>query len=309
MPHHSRRDFLATTTGAVFAGALLPRLSAADSPRSHFKVGLATLSFLRTFRAGEIGIYDFFKLAREDLGIGILDFKQNVLGVPSLAVVDRLNLEREKYDCRIDYLLAGDEGRLASRDADERARSLEYHDKWFPIARDLGCKAIRADWHGPDTGAGTITDKERVRAVIERSVPVFKTLCERAARYGLGIRLENHGGISGYPEVLLELLEKVNAPNLATFVDFGNFPKDVDKYAAVDQMMPTVDMVTAKCYDFDEKGEEKYTDFERMFKIIFDKHHFKGNIHIEWEGKRMTDMEGVEACLALLRRLRGDDVK
>ena len=139
-------------------------------------------------------------------------------------------------------------------------------------------------------------------------MPVFKEICARADHYGLGIRLENHGGISGYPDVLLELIDKVGAPNLKTFIDFGNFPRDLDKYAAVDQMMPSVDMVSAKCYDFNEKGEETHTDFERMFEIIFDKHHFKGNVHIEWEGKRMSDHDGVAACLALLKKLRGDRV-
>lgn len=100
-------------------------------------------------------------------------------------------------------------------------------------------------------------------------------------------------------------MEKVGRDNFGTLPDFGNFPKEVDRYDAVDRMMPHAKAVSAKCYDFDEAGNETKIDFERMIRIVVDEHDYHGWIGIEYEGNRLSEPEGILACKALLERLRG----
>ncbi|MBI3877834.1 MAG: sugar phosphate isomerase/epimerase, partial [Verrucomicrobia bacterium] len=99
---------------------------------------------------------------------------------------------------------------------------------------------------------------------------------------------------------------KVDHPRFGTLPDFGNFPDDVDRYDAVDKMMPYAKAVSAKCYDFDDKtGNETKLDFPRLIANVVDKHGYHGNLGIEYEGDRMKEFDGVKACKKLLERLRG----
>jgi L-ribulose-5-phosphate 3-epimerase len=306
MHQSNRREFIQTTSTALLGLSIASGAYAAkqSEPRSAFKIGLATNSFKIPFRKREITIYDLFRIAREEYDIGLVDFKTTMLGVPDLSMVNRLNKEAQKYKVEIPYILVAGDGYFGGREEKTRRQAFEYHSKWFPIARDLGCKYIRVDWRGTGTKASTARDPERLRQVIKRTAPGMRELAEMGEKYGVGIALENHMGLSGFPKILLSLVKAIGADNLRTFLDFGNFEKGINRYEGTDMMMPTTEMVCAKCHDFDDKGNETRTDYERMFQIIFDKHHFKGNIHIEYEGKKTPPKEGVHMCVQLLNRLR-----
>jgi sugar phosphate isomerase/epimerase len=70
-------------------------------------------------------------------------------------------------------------------------------------------------------------------------------------------------------------------------------------------MMPWAKGVSAKCYDFDDKGEETTIDFHKMMKIVVDAG-YHGHLGIEYEGPRMSEHDGVEAMKKLLERVRGE---
>ena len=106
--------------------------------------------------------------------------------------------------------------------------------------------------------------------------------------------------------MLLDLIQRVDAPNFGTLPDFGNFPPDVDRYDAVDKMMPYAKALSAKCERFDDNGNETTTDFERMLQICVDKHGYDGYIGIEYNAmSRAPEIDSVRACRDLLLRLRG----
>jgi sugar phosphate isomerase/epimerase len=86
-------------------------------------------------------------------------------------------------------------------------------------------------------------------------------------------------------------MKAVNSPNFGTLPDFGNFPKADGKYAidiydAIERMMPYAKGVSAKSYDFDEKGNETTLDFARIMKIVT-KAGYHGFVGIEYEGGRL----------------------
>jgi sugar phosphate isomerase/epimerase len=128
-------------------------------------------------------------------------------------------------------------------------------------------------------------------------------LIEYADAAGINVLIENHWGLSSDPDWLMPLIEKVNHPRFGTLPDFGNFPDEIDRYDAVQRMMPRALAVSAKCYDFDDNGDETKVDFARMMGIVLDAG-YSGYVGIEYEGERLPEREGIEACKKLLERFQ-----
>jgi hypothetical protein len=66
-------------------------------------------------------------------------------------------------------------------------------------------------------------------------------------------------------------------------------------------MMPRALAVSAKCYDFDDAGNETKVDYDRMMKIVLDAG-YSGYVGIEYEGERLSERDGIIACKKLLER-------
>jgi sugar phosphate isomerase/epimerase len=96
-------------------------------------------------------------------------------------------------------------------------------------------------------------------------------------------------------------MKAVNLPNCGTLPDFGNFPKEVDRYEAVRKMMPYAKGVSFKCVDFAPDGRESTYDIDRMMKIVGDAG-YKGWVGIEYEGNRLTEFEGIQGGKRCLER-------
>jgi sugar phosphate isomerase/epimerase len=78
------------------------------------------------------------------------------------------------------------------------------------------------------TGKGFAAGKDRVQNAIE----ALKVCCDYAGEKGIFIGVENHGDIS--PELLLEIIEKVDSPWIGINLDTGNFWSK-DPYADLEQ--------------------------------------------------------------------------
>ena len=139
--------------------------------------------------------------------------------------------------------------------------------------------------------------------------------CSALTEYGsqnkISIICENHGGPSSNPDALIALMKAVNNPNFGTLPDFGNFPQSggkysVDIYDAIARMMPYAKGVSAKSYDFDEKGAETKLDYPRIMKIVSDAD-YTGFVGIEYEGGRLSEPEGIKATKKLLEQVRGSE--
>jgi sugar phosphate isomerase/epimerase len=209
----------------------------------------------------------------------------------------------DRLEVKIPLIMVDAEGSLGASDAAARKRAVRDHFKWVYIASDLGCHSIRVNWAGAERGAER--DPAIAKAFIDRSVDAFGELVAMGQQNEINIIIENHGGPSSYPDLLVQLMKAVGSPRLGTLPDFGNFPSDVDRYEAVDKMMPFAKAVSAKCYDFGEDGNETTIDFERMLQICVDQHGYHGFIGIEFEGRRLSERDGIRAARDLLIKLRG----
>ena len=94
-----------------------------------------------------------------------------------------------------------------------------------------------------------------------------------------------------------------------TLPDFGNFRiKDenwYDRYKGVSELMPYAKAVSAKSHDFDTQGNEINTDYYKMMKIVLDAG-YSGYVGIEYEGSKLSEIEGIKATKDLLERVKAN---
>ncbi len=190
-------------------------------------------------------------------------------------------------------IMCDDEGALGDPDARKRSLAVQNHHKWVRAAKFLGCHSIRVNAYseGPD-------DEQRKLAT-----DGLRRLSEYAAEHKINVIVENHWGLSSNGKWLAGVIKEVNLPNCGTLPDFGNFPPEIDPYDAVEMLMPYAKGVSAKSYDFDEKGDETKIDYYRMMKIVLDAG-YRGFVGIEYEGERLSETDGIVATKKLLEEIR-----
>lgn len=192
-------------------------------------------------------------------------------------------------------------GDLGNADSAERQKAVENHYDWVRIAKKLGAATIRVN------AAGVGTADEVAKNVADG----LSKLGDFAAKEGINVVVENHGGYSSDGSWLAGVMKAVNKSNVGTLPDFGNFcleygtdgcKREYDRYKGIAELMPFAKGVSAKTHGFDSVGNESGMDYARIMKIVTDAG-FKGNVGIEFEGDKISEDEGIKATKALLEKL------
>ncbi len=296
----SRRMFLARTvraTAGIAVAQSVPGLAGASQERTmkkSFEISLAAWSVHKLFYAGKLKQIDMPKLCRQEFDISGLELVNSFFPSPQYGYCKSLLKRAADHGVKILLIMCDGEGDMAHPDKGERRQAVRNHRKWIDVAAVLGCHSIRCN-----SGSGKPGDAD----AIARCAESFAELVEYARGDKINVIIENHGGLSSHPESLVAVMKKVNDPLFGTLPDFGNFPDGVDRYEAVGAMMPYAKAVSAKCYDFDAEGDETRIDYTKMMRIVLDSG-YRGWVGIEYEGNRMTELEGVKACKKLLERFQ-----
>jgi sugar phosphate isomerase/epimerase len=290
-----RRDFLEVSIGAI--------ASLGVSAEPLFRISLAEWSFHRALFSGEMSHLDFAKRARKDYGLDAIEYV-NVFFMDKAGDASYMKELKSRADgegVRSLLIMCDNEGDLGDSDSAGRSRAVENHRKWVEAAKGLGCHSVRVNARShPDL---PYEEQERLAA------DGLRSLCELADPYGIGVLVENHGGLSSNGAWLSAVMRRVAHPRVGTLPDFGNFrlretPEEwYDRYQGVRELMPFARAVSAKSHDFDDKGEETRTDYRRMMRIVLDAG-YRGYVGIEYEGDGLSEAEGVEKTKALLSRVR-----
>jgi len=300
----NRRSFLTTSlAGGALLALRLPHaqaFGAAAAETGDFKLSLAEWSLHKALFAGEISNLDFPKLAREQYGIEGAEFVNQFFKdkAHDSEYLKELKARANDHGVTCVLIMIDGEGDMSAPEKDQRSQAVENHKKWVDAAAALGCHSIRIN-------TGEHYSPSDVGAVAEACA----ALNEYGLQHKIGVICENHGGPSSNPDALVALMKAVGSPNFGTLPDFGNFPKENGKYAidiydAIERMMPYAKGVSAKSYDFDEKGHETTLDYPRIMKIVT-KAGYHGFVGIEFEGERLSEPEGIKATKKLLESIRG----
>jgi L-ribulose-5-phosphate 3-epimerase len=251
----------------VLQGSLDP-LDFAATARS---LGIAGIEYVNTF---------FYGHARDQAYLDELKRRADGEGVQSLLI------------------MCDAEGALGDPDAAARAEAVERHVKWLEAAAFLGCHSIRVNARS----RGEFEEQQRLAA------DGLRQLCEHADPLGVNVLVENHGELSSNGQWLAGVMERVEHPRVGTLPDFGNFrltlePEEwYDRYQGVAELMPWAKAVSAKSHDFGADGEELHTDYTRMMRIVLDAG-YRGWVGIEYEGRELPELEGIERTRDLLLRV------
>ena len=261
--------------------------------QNHSNISLAEWSLHRAIQTGKMVNMDFPRIARTQFGIGAIEYV-SVLFETKTSVEDSLYLQKLKAECTkynvaSNLIMIDHEGNLGDTSLVKRNEAVENHYKWVKAAHFLGCHSIRVN------AAGEGSPEEVKKAVIDG----LTKLCDYASKYNINVIVENHWGNSSNPDWLVPVIKAVNKTNCGLLPDFGNFDKEADRYRAVEQMMPFAKGVSAKSYDFDEKGFETKIDYTKMLDIVR-KAGYTGYIGIEYEGERLSEEDGIKATIKLI---------
>ena len=283
-----------------------------QEPAVFFKLSLAQWSLHNAIREEGMSPLDFAQKANE-LGFEGIEYvsqlyedelkKDKDPEVAMKMLLKTLKKKSKTYKVQNVLIMVDEEGDLANLDDKERAQTIENHKKWVDAAKYLGCHSIRVNAHG----VGTYEE------VATAAVKGLTALSQYAAKQGINVLVENHGGYTSNGQWLAEVMAKVNMANCGTLPDFGNFcmtegygsinskecedPYDI--YKGVGELMPYAKAVSAKSYDFDENGNQPKIDYVKMLQIVKDAD-YSGFIGVEYEGSNLGEIEGINATKELL---------
>ena len=288
----NRRHFLTTTSAA----ALTPALLAQDKDEPLFDISLAQWSNHKMLKAGKLTNLDWPQYTKDNYGIHALEYVNQFFKDKAEDETYLADLNQRVGDLGMTNVLImiDGEGSIGSATEKERDKTVDKHKRWVTAAKTLGCHSIRVNAYGqgtPEEAAKQVTDG-------------LHKLSTFAADHDLNILVENHGGNSSNGEWLAGVLTAVNLPNCGSLPDFGNF-HEYDRYQGIRDLMPFAKGVSAKSREFDSAGNEVQTDFTKAMKLVL-KANYRGYVGIEFEGKKVSEDEGIKLTKALLEKVRDE---
>mgnify|MGYP001168271229 CR=1 FL=1 len=297
----------------------------------NLKISLQAYSFAPLLMTGKFNIMDFPEIVKNTYGLNGAEYwsiafmnkekdknfldelnkKSKDLGISNtIILVDDINIQTMEQGPS-----------LASLNKNERNKAIEYHKRWIEVASKINCHSIRVNLK---SDVGSEED------ILETSGESISKLAEYGSSYGVSTIVENHGGLTGNAKWLVKLIKEINSDFVGTLPDFGNHgfcmkrerldlgnltkpcDQQYDKYEGVEELLPFAKGISAKSHEFDDKGNDINTDFEKMINIIKESS-YEGYIAIEYEGgmlnlfggkgNYLTPHEGVIATKTLLEKL------
>lgn len=283
--------------------AALPYLGSFSGNKNRFKISLAQWSFHKALQGGSMSHTDFISKAAS-LGIYGVEyvsvfFKDHVTDASYL---NQMNTIASDNGVTQLLIMVDGEGGLSDTNDKARKKSVDNHLKWIEAAKTLGCHSIRVNAYG---------ESEDRRARHHAAVDGLGSLSTIASTYDINVIVENHGGLSSDGAWLAGVIGEINMSNCGTLPDFGNFclkhengkcVQEYDRYKGVQELLPFAKAISAKSYDFDEKGREVTIDYGKMMDLVR-RSDYRGYIGIEYEGSNLPEEEGVKATKYLLEKL------
>ncbi len=270
----SRRTFLAA--GAVLAAS--PFASAIDpikrpSEKPDIKLSLAAYSYRQwlDLKKPTMTLFDFIDLAAE-LPLDAVELTSYYFAETTDAYIEKVRAHAEKKKLAISDVPVGNN--FCVKDDKKRKVQIDLVKDWTARAAKLGAKTVRIF-------AGNLEKGETLAMAQARVIAAMEECLEVAAKHGVLLALENHGGITATPEQLLALVKPIKSPHLGVNIDTGNFHTS-DPYADVATIAPYGVVCQIKTEVAPAGGKKAEADLGRYVKILKDAN-FHGYAALEYE--------------------------
>jgi sugar phosphate isomerase/epimerase len=294
----SRRDWLAAcAAGAIGAPAARAIDPITRTGKSKLKLSLAAYSFRQWL--------DLKKEPRPDMTLAdLIDFA-------AAQEIDAVELTAYYFAETTPGYLAGLKARatrlgldvsgtavgnnFCTPDPEKLKAELASVKAWVEHTSRLGGKTIRI--FAGSVAKGDSEDKARNRAVA-----TIQEACDYAAKYGIYLALENHGGITATADQLLTIVKAVKHDAFGVNLDTGNFHTP-DPYADLERVAPYAVTVQVKTEVQPTGKGVQDADLPRLIDILR-KASYRGYVALEYEAKEDAKL-AVPRHLTTLKRLIG----
>jgi sugar phosphate isomerase/epimerase len=247
----SRRTVLATPAALAAAASTNPQA-----------VSLAAWSFSNSFFLGKWKLLEMPGILRNKLGIEALEHVNQFFENPMFTYLQKLKKACSDNGVKSTILMVDGEGSTAALDKAERWQAAVNHRKWIDIAQYLGCHSVRFNVYGAPA------DWKHDSDLVARAAETIHWMLDYAKDSGLNLIVENHGGASSDPDILVALVKKVNHPKFGLLCDLGNWNQGDDRYANSRKILPYARGLSVK----GTWGPDKDTNFdaEKLIRVALD---------------------------------------
>lgn len=178
-------------------------------------------------------------------------------------------------------------------DAAKLKEQMTSVNEWVERCSILGCKTIRIF-------AGTIAKGDTEEKAKERCINAIGQACDYAAKFGVILALENHGGITASVEQILSIVKSINHPYFGVNLDTGNF-HTADPYGDLAKLAPYAVTVQIKT-EIQKAGQKKEdADLKKLVEIL-KAVNYRGYMALEYEADE-EPKTGVPKALEELKKL------
>ncbi|MBA4107579.1 MAG: sugar phosphate isomerase/epimerase [Pirellula sp.] len=298
MPHSvDRRDFiLSSLTAAAGASALAASPSAAMEPLPrpdghHFKLSLAAYSYRELLQANppQLSLIDFL----DDCARFGLDGAE-LTSYYFPADLNEEYLRRLKGDA---FRRGLDVSGTAVRNdfclpyGDSRDVEIAHVKRWIEYADMMDAPVIRIF-------AGAAQPGQSFTEASQLAIEGIEECCQHAAKYGVFLALENHGGITFNVDEMLTIVRAVKSPWFGVNMDTGNFYSD-DVYGDLAKLAPYSINVQVKVLIKPAGQDVQPTDLSRLASML-KAANYRGYVVLELE----KDGDARKECEKYVNELR-----
>lgn len=174
-----------------------------------------------------------------------------------------------------------------------RDKQIAAMKQWIDISAELGSPAIR-------TFAGSVQKGSNEDEARKFCIETLNICLEHAAKRGVFLALENHGGIVATAEGMIAILDAIKHDWLGVNLDSGNFHTP-DPYGDLEKIAPYAVTCQLKCEISPKGGKKQDADYGRIVDIMR-KVKYRGFITLEYEAAE-DPLTGIPKHLEMIRKV------
>jgi len=242
-----------------------------------FKLSLAAYGFrkyldLKKAAEPKMDYFEFAELAAS-LGLGAIEATSYYMPETTSAWLSKFKNHCTRLGLDISGTAVANDFCLP--DESKRQADIKKVKQWLDISGFLGAKALRVF-------AGNKPKEETEETARKRCIDALQEVSEYAAKVGVFVAVENHGGITATPDQLLAIVKNVNHEWFGVNLDTHNF-RTADPYGDVAKLTPYAVNVQMKTeMKFASEKQKQEADLPRLFDILKSAG-YRGYVALEYE--------------------------
>lgn len=159
---------------------------------------------------------------------------------------------------------------------EKRQAEIDSVKRWIDRAALMGAPHLRIFAGAPPAGFDPAE-------AMKRCIEAIEECAVHAARLGVFLGVENHGGLVAEPEALVEIMRQLRNPWVGVNLDTGNFHTP-DPYAALEACLPWAVNVQLKVEMRPAGRPPEPVDYDRIGRML--RHHcYQGFVALEYEAQ------------------------